>query len=524
MAFLVAAAWGVAAPVWAQEQTYGVPKRADEAPAADPSDAMGAMLREWEAVESVTVAGETLVYDEVAGRADWTGNVTLTAGSLVMTTESLTLNFVADAAGGDPVLQSLTAGPAVDLRAEDGLIELHSEGLTWDFPGESGSAQNTTIKMTLPQDLLNEVDDVPLRTQGLELTIESPEVKILGRDLEIERPSVVLASQGGRELRFTARQIALRNPAPDVTRLFVNRPRIALNDRRILMIPWRVQLILRGPPDRGGLDVVSTRPVNASEGLGLTTEITYGFANGDEPPDWAVGLHPEWIFADRLYAEAFVQYSGLPGGDLRLYYGSSRGKSPLDRTSVVVRREPELVWEGDKIALFEGVAVTPTLGYGHITEKEFDREADRARVALDLDVDPVPLGSDHFLLLLGGKVDQRFYDIGTSHRMTEGTIGLRYFQEGAYGTEVEYAIREESGFSPFLHDRPILREELSLKQRVLGEKGWGSALRLSYDLERDRWNDIDVGLSKSFEIIQLTLYWRAVQSGIGFEVGLPGQI
>ena len=66
----------------------------------------------------VVVAGEHLSYDEAAGRAEWTGDVRLTAGSLLLTTEALVLTFDMDPVTGDQILKSLTAGPVVELTAE----------------------------------------------------------------------------------------------------------------------------------------------------------------------------------------------------------------------------------------------------------------------------------------------------------------------------------------------------------------------------------------------------------------------
>ncbi|HYE79764.1 MAG TPA: hypothetical protein VEI97_17400, partial [bacterium] len=472
-------------------------------------------------------AGETLVYDEVAGRAEWTGNVTLTAGTLVLTTESLVLTFIPGGPGEEPVLDTLTAGPEVDLGLEHGLVDLHSEGLTWAFATEQGVARNTTIQVTVPRELLYDIEDVPLRTTDLELTVHSPEVLIEGQDLIIQEPAIAVASERGRALSLTAQTVELRNPSPDTSRLYITRPRLTFNDRRLVTVPWRMQFSLRGPVEEGGLNIDVPRRITAQEGTGLATELAYGFPREDaaNSPLWTLGYRPEWVIGDHYYHDAYLEYAGAPAGRVRLYYGTHRGLSAIDETSVTVLRAPELVWEGDALEFWDGVGIVPTLGYGRIEEPAFDRGATRGRAELALGVAPIPLGSEDLTLLLNAGLNIHFYeDFPGSYRRAYGKVAVRYVQEDRYGAEAFYYRRDDTGFSPFMHDRLQPREAVALRQRLLGPTGWGGALRLRYDLERDRWHEVDVGISRSFEVLQVTLFYQAVENGFALEFGVPGQI
>lgn len=511
----------MALPAAAQEQTYRT-----AAPATGVARE-SLMAEELIALQEVVVAGDLLEYDEAAGTARWSGQVTLTAGSLELTTEELLLTFENDPETREPILQTLNAGPQVHLLIAGGLVEVHGTGLNYAFPTQTGGVGEATVRVLLPAELIGQLGELPLTIGDVETTIEAKQVSIQGDNVTIEGANATLLTQAGRTLRISASRLEVLNPRPDISRLRTRNLRVRIDDFTLIRLPWTQTFRLRGRQAEAGFDFDFPHVVAAEEGVGLYTDILYGFRQGDRPDlTWIVGTHFEWIFADRMYVEHYLDWLPPKSGRVRLSYGTVRGVSPLDNDSLPVRNEPELWWGEDHWMLGDWLRIRPELGIGHIREPSTDRESDRIRATFDFQMRPIypwP-GNEHIRLFLRGRLDQRWYDHGWQQRIGEGGVVLQMVDPGSQGIEVSWTRRDDTGYSPFLHDRVRLHEEVTWRQKVMGPDGWSGLLRARYDLEYDVWRNFELGAGKRLDLLEARLLYDTVADAIRFELGYAGEI
>jgi hypothetical protein len=237
-----------------------------------------------------------------------------------------------------------------------------------------------------------------------------------------------------------------------------------------------------------------------------------------------VGSRIETIFSDRSYVEPFAAYYDPQLGTIRLSWGTTRGVSPIDDDSLPVYAAPDLEWQGPRYDITKWLNFRPELGFGHIDERSSGREYDRARATLLWGTSKFPLGHDRLTARLEGKLDQRFYETGYQQRVGEAGIVVQYVDPGSFGSEISYFRRDDTGFSPFLHDRVRLREEVSFREKAIGPDGWNGLLRGQYDIENDRWRHFELGVGKELEIIEARLLFDTIHSQVRFELGYVGEI
>ncbi|MEO7994673.1 MAG: hypothetical protein ABI743_09780 [bacterium] len=485
------------------------------------------MEEELAALQEVVVSGETLRYDETAGVAEWSGEVTLTAGSLHLTTDDLRLTFIPDPITTEPVIQTIAASPGIDLQVgQINTVHIVGGALAFDFTTRQGQIANAHLDFALTAETIEAYGEFPINPGAWRIGIDAELIRVENNDIYLERPDILVADIAGKDLRLAARELGLLNPDENTTILRTKNVRIGIDGHQLLKYPVKEDYTLRGRYKTRGYHGGLPLPVLAPEGFGLDADVRYQFGGtGIDPAPYAIGLHEEAIFEDHWYSEAYARYNNPVLGRFKLSWGTQRRTSPIPEDgSLAIRREPEFEWTSQELPLGDFATLHLAAGAGHITEAQSEREADRYRGSVQIDLDPIPLGNDHFFLIAGGELNQNWYDDEFTYRKGELHLGLRFYDPAVYGTELLYTKRDDVGFSPFYVDRFELREELSLQHRSLINEDWSGAVRMRYNLAGEEWEDIDLGVGHRFDLIEITAYWQFVQDGFRLSFGIPGDI
>ncbi|MCG3153198.1 MAG: hypothetical protein GEEBNDBF_02509 [bacterium] len=523
---LAVCCWLLSPALWAAEATYRLASSAVEAPERPRASPESLVAQELAQLQLVEVAGDTLVYDEAAQTASWRGDVRLTAGSIELTTEALTLTFIADPAGGEPLLDTLAAGPVMEIRVRQNLVVVRGEELSYAFQSGEGQVLKPAIELLLPEDLLKSLGDIPLSLGDVQTTVYGDRVAIAENQVLIEGASVTLLAEGRQDFKITARSLEVFNPYPDVTQLRTKNLRIQLAGWTVVRLPWTQTFTVDGEVSREGWQVDFPRFVSADEGIGVQTAVHYDWltSGADAREVLALGVAFEGIFDDRTYWQPYAAFRRPDLGELRLKWGTERGISALDDRSLAVETAPELVWQVPVIGVGDWLSLRPEIGAGRIEERVTARTSDRLRGTIRWSTPRLPLGSPHFTAQLRGLADQRYYDQGFEQTILEGGVVLQYVEPGEWGTQVSWMRRDDQGFSPFLHDRLRLREEAAFRQKVIGPDGWSGLLRGRYDIEESRWRTFELGFGKELELLEARLFWDTIRDGVRFELGYVGEI
>jgi LPS-assembly protein len=153
--------------------------------------------------------------------------------------------------------------------------------------------------------------------------------------------------------------------------------------------------------------------------------------------------------------------------------------------------------------------------------KEFPTDVDSARQAVDASLrtrryrlSPVLSVSE----VIGARHAR--YDAGLSQTVVALETTLHYQPSSRLSLDLGYLRRTATGETPFEFDRMQIARELRSGVNWVISPVWRVSFDGRFDLERERFRDADITVSKTAHCLIYSLKWRQIRREFSFGVGL----
>lgn len=144
-------------------------------------------------------------------------------------------------------------------------------------------------------------------------------------------------------------------------------------------------------------------------------------------------------------------------------------------------------------------------------DKRFAAEA-------SVDLTPVPLAEDLYFTGAGRAAFFDYSDSGKDYDVLGGSAGLIYHQPG-FDNYLLYRLNSTSGEPVFSFDE-VRERELDFAASLRLHPEWRHVVRGIYDVDRDEFDQLEVGAMKRQRSYEIGMYWDFARESAGVELGL----
>jgi hypothetical protein len=444
----------------------------------------------------------------------WEGNVFAYSKQVTIRTEHLEVGLMAD-----DRIRTLKASPDVTIQVTDvnsgSQVLITGRVFEYNFETESGKVDDSIIELILGP----EAFDLPKDAQ-YKLYILSDSTNIINGNLDVERPKILLNSLTSPELTLKCKKVSILT-YENKRYLKISNVSVFLFGIKILDYPWDYYRSLTSTIKSGFFADIPS--IGSGEGgLEIDEKFYFTFRDGFFQDKYFT-FRADIFTADRWYPELSLSDStGKCNWDI--LYGYERQKREFMKESVKLFRNPDFHWWFKDYEPFPKFTVDGGVMYGYLEEPQ--RKVDSSRLGFNVGVkyDPIPLGSPDTTLLLSAGWRANYYAGNDDYQVFTRSIGINHISKGKYSIGATYYQRDDKGYSPFVHDREDMLDEVEFRTRIRLADKWSTGFSGRYDIEKQDYLDLQFYVTRLFNSFQVSLGWDFADDNARIEFGLPGSL